>query len=275
MVVGEKSSKELAFLHDLFIAPDWDERFAVLIDEHLEIPKDGNALYIAAGTGGHAIAIQERAGEKLNLLCVDENDESLVLAQAKATTLKAETRFLHAPLEQLPLPDDHFDLVIGNGSLVARERIRKMFAEMVRVAAPGGMVVLALPTISSFGEFFSIYWEALYNTGLLDWESDLENLITELPTISDAEQMSEDVGLEGIRSWTRTEEFVFESGERFLGAPLILDFLIRDWLRSVPESSQPQVVEEISRLINDERHEGEFVLSLKATVITGRKAVSH
>ena len=61
--INKKSDKELAFLQDLFIAPDWGERFAELIDEHVKLPDEGKALYAAAGTGGHAIALQERAGK--------------------------------------------------------------------------------------------------------------------------------------------------------------------------------------------------------------------
>src|SRR6185369_472505 len=59
----QKTDKELAFLHDLFIAPDWGERFAELIDQHVTIPKKGKVLYVAVGTGGHAIALHERAGK--------------------------------------------------------------------------------------------------------------------------------------------------------------------------------------------------------------------
>jgi hypothetical protein len=146
---------------------------------------------------------------------------------------------------------------------------------MVRVARPGGSVALTLPTASSFGEFFSIYWEALHNTGLLDLEPDVEHLITELPTVSNVEQMAEDEGLEGVTSWTRLEEFDYESGEQFLEAPLISDFLIQDWLASVPESLRLQVSHELSRLINEERHEAEFALSMKATLVFGRKTHTH
>ena len=56
--ISNKSDKELAFLQDLFIAPDWGERFAELIDEHVKLPDEGKALYVAAGTGGHALALQ-------------------------------------------------------------------------------------------------------------------------------------------------------------------------------------------------------------------------
>jgi ubiquinone/menaquinone biosynthesis C-methylase UbiE len=90
---NRKSDKELAFLHDLFIAPDWGERFSELIDEHVKLPAEGEALYIAAGTGGHALALHERAGEKLELLCVDENPECMELARAKATATNDKVIF--------------------------------------------------------------------------------------------------------------------------------------------------------------------------------------
>jgi ubiquinone/menaquinone biosynthesis C-methylase UbiE len=272
---NRKSDKELAFLQDLFIAPDWGERFAELIDEHVKVPSEGKALYVEAGTGGHAMAIQERAGDKLELLCVDENPECLELARAKATATNEQLGFDSARVDNLALPDNRFDLVIGNASLVSRQIVRKMFSEMVRVAAPSATIALALPTYSSFGEFFSIYWEALYNNGLLDHEPNVEQLITELPTVSDIEQLADDEGLTDVESWTRIEEFDFDSGEQFLSTPLVSEFLMHQWLALVPDDRRAGLFSEISRLINEERHEAEFALSVKATLIVGQKAHSH
>ncbi|HWF87248.1 MAG TPA: methyltransferase domain-containing protein [Pyrinomonadaceae bacterium] len=275
MTNNRKSEKELAFLQDLFIAPDWGERFAELIDEHVELPKEGEALYVAAGTGGHAMAIHERAGEKLKLLCVDENPECTELARAKATATNDKITFGTTQLDNLDLEDNRFDLVIGNASLVPRQRVRKMFSEIVRVAAPGATIAMTLPTASSFGEFFSIYWEALHNRGLIDHESDVEQLITELPTVSDIEQLAADEGLRDVDSFTRIEEFDFESGEQFLSFPLVSEFLMQEWLALVPEDKRAELFGEISRLINEERHEAEFALSVKATLVVGQKAHSH
>ena len=153
-VSANKSAKEIAFLQDLFVAPDWGERFAELIDEHVPLPEKGNALYLAVGTGSHALALQERAGAGLKFLCIDENEECLELARAKATALKEPAEFRQGTLEPLQLTTDQFDLVLGDGSLVATERVPAVFSEMVRVAMPGGTVALSLPTSSSFGEFF-------------------------------------------------------------------------------------------------------------------------
>jgi len=275
VTTNRKSDKEVAFLQDLFIAPDWGERFAELIDEHVKLPKEGEALYVGAGTGGHAMALHERAGDKLELLCVDENPECTELARAKASATNEKLSFSTTPFDHLDLEDNRFELVIGNASLVSRQRVRKMLSEIVRVGAPGGTIALTLPTASSFGEFFSIYWEALHNNGLIDYESDVEQLITELPTVSDIEQLAENEGLTDVESFTRIEEFDFESGEQFLSSPLVAEFLMQGWLALVPEDKRAELFSEISRLINEERHEAEFALSVKATLVVGQKAPSH
>ena len=272
---NRKSDKELAFLHDLFVAPDWGERFAELIDEHVTLPNEGEALYVAAGTGGHAMTLQERAGEKLALLCVDENAENLELARAKASATNENLTFAMAQPDALNLKDNRFDLVIGNASLVSRQRVGKMFSELVRVAAPGATIAFALTTASSFGEFFSIYWEALHNSGLIDHEGDVEQLITQLPTVSEVEQMADDEGLKDVESWTRIEEFDFESGDQFLTSPLVSEFLMHEWLALVPDDRKAELFSEISRLINEERHEAAFALSVKATLVIGKKTHSH
>lgn len=269
---AEKSEKELAFLQDLFVASDWGERFAELIDEHIKLPKKGRALYVAAGTGGHAMALQERAGDRLSLVCVDESEECLELARAKAMAVGAETEFSRTQLEALGYEDEQFDLVIGEGSLVAPERLPEMLAEMIRVAAPDGTVALSFTSASSFGEFFSVYWEALQTLGIEHHEHDVESLIKELPTIAEVEAWAAREGLDRVESWTRVEEFNYGSGEEFLNSPLITDFLLRMWLADVPdEETQARITQEIARAIDEDRRDLDFTLSVKATLVVGRK----
>lgn len=270
-----KTNKEIAYLHELFVATDWGERVAELIDEQVQLPKKGKALYVASGTGGHAIALSERAAEALKFVCIDENEETLELARAKAASLKLSTEFRDGKVDDLEFEDNQFNLVIGDGSLIHSERVPRMIAEMARVAAPGAIAALVLPSFASFGEFFSVYWEALHNLGLADHESDVENLITVLPSVSALEEMAEHAGLENVNSVTRIEEFDYESAEEFLGAPLISDFLMKIWLETLPPDSYERVVKEIGRLISEEHREGKFLLSVKSTLVRGNKALSQ
>ncbi|HYN84147.1 MAG TPA: class I SAM-dependent methyltransferase [Pyrinomonadaceae bacterium] len=270
-----RTEKELAYLHDLYVAPDWGERFAELVDEHVTLPKRGRALYVAAGTGGHALALKERAGQDFSLVCVDESEERLELARAKADAVKASvgTEFRRAQLEELPFADGEFDLVVGDASLVAPERLPEMLGEMVRVAAQGGRVALNVTTASSFGEFFSVYWEALANTGFVEQATAVGALIDALPTVSDVERLAAAEPLDDVKSWTAKEEFDFASGGEFLSAPLVREFLLSGWLDGLPGAgAREQVLAEVERIIDEERQDMEFALSIKATLVVGSKS---
>jgi ubiquinone/menaquinone biosynthesis C-methylase UbiE len=266
-----KSPKELAFLYDLYIGTDWAERFAALVDEHVQLPKEGLALYVACGTGGHALALDGRE-EELKLTCVDQNPECLEIAQAKAVALHQDAEFVQEDPQALSFANDRFDLVLGDASLAPPTKLRAMWAEMIRVAKPEANVAVWFPTATSFGEVFSIYWEAMIRAGLGDHSAAVENLISELPTVANAERWADELGLESVMTTTVVEEFEYDSGENFLGAPLITEFLLPNWFQRVPAGDQDRVLEELTKLIDEERHEAEFILTLKATLIVGKKS---
>ena len=273
-MVSDKTEKELAFLYDLYVATDWGERFAGLVDEHVKLPERGRALYVAAGTGGHALALKERGEEGFTLVGVDESEERVEIARAKAAAINAIGRvdFHSAQLESLAFEDDQFGLVIGDASLVAPERLPEILAEMVRITASGGTIALSVITASSFGEFFSIYWEALINAELMEQGGIVETLINELPIVSDVENLAKREALDEVQSWMRVEEFNFASGEEFLSAPLVRDFLSQRWLEPLPdEAARVNVLREVERIVDEERQGGDFTLSIKATLIVGRK----
>jgi hypothetical protein len=75
-----------------------------------------------------------------------------------------------------------------------------------------------------------------------------------------------------VSSWTRSEEFTFASAEEFLNAPLISDFLMNNWMNGIDDASDRQNVRrEIERLVDEERSGADFILTVKATLVAGRK----
>jgi ubiquinone/menaquinone biosynthesis C-methylase UbiE len=267
------NEKELAFRYDLFITPDWRDRFDTLVNESVAIPAEGRVLDVNCGTGAHSIELAEGMRGKGEVVGIDSSAERIELARAKALAKKLDNvTFQQGMATGLPFSDYGFDTVIGDASMLAAGEIEDVLTEMVRVAEPEGRVVLKLTTRGSFEEFLSIFWEALLSAELIDevWTA-LDQLMNGRRTISDAELMAQQVGLRKVVSFTTKEEFSFETGEEFFTAPLIEDFILEDWIAIVPESRRDEVREHVVSIIDRERHGGPFEISIKATVVTGKK----
>lgn len=267
------NERERAFRYDLFITPDWRDRFDTLVNESVDIPAEGRVLDVNCGTGAHTIELAEHLRGKGEVVGVDPSAERIELARAKALARKLDNlTFQQGSDTRLPLSDLGFDFVIGDASMLAANDIEDVLSEMVRLAKPQGRVVLKLTTRGSFDEFFSIFWEALLSAELMDevW-TPLEQMMNERRTISDAEVAAKQAGLRKVVSFTSMEEFSFENGESFLTSPLIEDFFLDDWMAIVPESRRSEVRERIVSIIERERHGAPFEISIKATVVAGTK----
>jgi ubiquinone/menaquinone biosynthesis C-methylase UbiE len=268
-----RDAKEIAYLYDLYVAPTWREAFDQMVDDEIELPKEGKFLDAGCGAGAYAIDMAIRGGPKTEVIGIDPSPEKLVLARGKAEVKKLDrVEFRQGLLQSLEFPDQEFDLVIGDASMSAPSEICPALAELGRVAKKGATVVLKLTTRGSFDEFFSIYWESLYNLGLLDYTPQLEALITERLTVSDAEDMALDSGLKDVRSVTIKERFDYKDGKEFFESPLIETFFLNDWLAILPdEETREQVRQQLIKIIDEERRQMDFDVSIKATLIIGQK----
>jgi ubiquinone/menaquinone biosynthesis C-methylase UbiE len=268
-----RNAKELAYLYDLYIVPGWREAFDQIVDDEIELPKEGKFLDAECGTGGYAIDLSVRGGPKTEVVGVDQSAERLALGRGKAEVGKVNrVTFQQASPGALDFADGEFDLVIGDASMLPPSEIGAALAELLRVAKKGAPVALKLTTRGSFDEFFSIYWEALYNLEMLEYVPQLEGLITERLTVSDAEEMAIGLGMENVRSVTRKERFDYGDGKDFFEAPLIGAFFLDDWFAMLPDDEARQRVRrQLVKIINEERHAMDFDVSIKATLIIGRK----
>jgi hypothetical protein len=142
----------------------------------------------------------------------------------------------------------------------------------MRVSKKGATVVLKLTTRGSFDEFFSIYWEALYNLGLTKYTPKLEALISGQLTVTDVENLATNMGLQQVESVTRKERFDYTDAQTFFEAPLIKMFFLNDWLMLLPDQNTRHLFqEEAAAIIDRERHGMDFDVSIKATLVMGRK----
>lgn len=267
----DKSAKELAYLHDLYVATDWTERFAQLVDENIKLPVDGQFLYVEAGTGNHLIELREKLNEKVEMFSTESDDERLNITKAKAAALNAAIHFQNSFPHQLNFPNAAFGTVICDGSFLETPRLLAVWREIFRVLETGGNAAFVLPTAGSFGEFFSVYWEALHALGMEEIGAEVETLIKNLPTVSDVEDVATNAGFSNVETNTSKEVFEFETGDEFLRSPLISDFLYPTWTGFVPEEKQVKLLRALEKVINESSDKLSFRLSVKMTLVTATK----
>ncbi len=261
-----KTQKELAFLRDLYIQDEWTRRFTDLVDKHMDLRDSENMLYINAGTGGHALAINERFGEKTDIFASCEDDDMLVIARDKAAAIASDVDFSTIRFE-----DDAFDAVLADATFVRPADLESFIENTLRVSRTGGDIAIFLPTAGSYGEVFSLMWEVLFNEDLADHGAAVEKLVAELPTVSYIEEIAKREGLVNINTQSSVEVFEYENGGEFIASPLVDDFLMPIWLEMLDDEEKERAVKQLAQLIDAEDGTLSFRFSVKATLLTGEK----
>ena len=262
-----KTQKELAFLRDLYISSDWTRRFTDLIDKHFDFADGENLLYINAGTGEHAFALRDRLEEKVGIFATCDDEDTLHIARDKAAAIKSDVDF-----SMIRFEDDSFDTVLVDASFARPAEYETRVDDAIRVAKSGANIGVLSVTAGSFGEIFSLLWEVLFNEDLGDHGRTAEEMIAELPSVTRVEEIAADAGLVNLKTYVATEAFEYDDGATFVSSPLVSDFLLPVWLRTLNEDEQERVKQKLSELIDSEDGSLSFRFSVKATLLTGEKA---
>ena len=129
------------------------------------VPPAGDApiLDLCTGTGDLALAYDRAAAGKAPIFGADFCPEMLSRAIAKAERRGAaeRIRFVEADAQQLPFPDDYFQIATVAFGLRNVTDTERGIAEMVRVTRPGGKVAIlefSQPRHWLFGRLYRTYF---------------------------------------------------------------------------------------------------------------------
>jgi ubiquinone/menaquinone biosynthesis C-methylase UbiE len=107
-----------------------------IVREILDGLPRGVALDAACGTGRHSASLAS-----LGHTVIGVDSSAAMLRRARAKVPGGE--FHEADLHDLPLPDDHVDLVVCGLALIHVPALQPVLAEFVRVLRPGGNLVIS------------------------------------------------------------------------------------------------------------------------------------
>lgn len=250
-------------MHGLTIEPEWTQRFTTIFDETVKIKKIETLTYINAGAGNHAIEMDEKLGNKIEIFPVCETKELQKVATIKAEATKSKLDFS----TKLPLAES--DFVLADASLVEPSELNDFLKTAVSNSSKS--VVFFLPTAGSFGEVFSYMWEVLHELEMLDKSVEIEKLINKLPTVSHVEEMFKDLDIKKIETTTKNEGFEFENGTEFIESLLVQFFLMPNWFGFLNDEELEQVKKKLVEKIDEDCDGMSFRFTVKATVMGGKR----
>ncbi len=270
--MSDLDNRARAFVHDLAIAPLWCECFDRLLTETVTLPDSGRILLIECGTGGLAIELAHRLRETGTVTASESDPARLQIARDKRQVAKLDNLRLMETRHLAEDPvEDGYDLVVGDASLLAADALDPMLALLREQVGEDGQVAAYVVARGSFDEFFSIFWEALYECGLAETlAAPLETMLRIHPTQADLSAQAAAAGLHGVNITVEKETFKFDSGQEFLESPLIAEYWLDRWLAIVPPAYLDAVKDSLRNLIDRDRGDYPFEVSLRAALLTGR-----
>lgn len=133
----------------------------------IDIPKNGQILDVAAGTGDWTIALAKELGEKGHVTGFDLSPEMLAVAREKVREAGVSfwVTLTQGNAMELPYEDDTFDLVTIGFGLRNLPDTEQGMQELYRVLKPGGQLVV-LETSQPDNPVIKPFWK-MYFKGVM------------------------------------------------------------------------------------------------------------
>jgi SAM-dependent methyltransferase len=276
------------------IFPVWNGRFEKLVKDGLPQPLTGAVLELGCGTGTLTAELLRRHQKAGRIVSIDPSaalvDEARMRLGDSITGRLSGKVFLRVQDRRgkLPFAEETFDLVIAHpgpaDTRLGSVEWETQLIELVRVLAPGGLLLVTRPLRDSFGELLDLLDEVLLR---LEDEPRRQRLRAHRNAQPDGPALAaaaERTGLIDVQVNVDRWELLFRSGRELFYAPVIEQGPLPVWKAIVappngddggtPEQRQQQVqaVFSVLKETMDTYTAGQaFALTVAGARLSGRK----
>lgn len=251
----------------------WTEPVFDACDEALPTTPGATVLIAEARCGMVAIELAERLGEQCRVMALDSHGPMLDLARKRAEGAAGEERiyFVNQRVNNLSYADGVFEAGICLDGLYTGRQAMEGVAELVRVTADDGTVVVAAPLSSSFAEYYDLLDEAFRAHKLDDVVPRIDSLRQTLISPGQLAGAARNTDLDDFSIEKLSWELSFEDGHDFLHSPLIRQSVFPHWIGMVRSSDREPVLRYVSDAIDTYWHGGPFTTVIEAGLLVGEK----
>ncbi|MEQ9072904.1 MAG: methyltransferase domain-containing protein [Sandaracinaceae bacterium] len=223
-------SREDAAVYDAHVVPRYSTLFGRLLLQEIPERERLQVLDVGCGSGYPALEVMRRLGEGGRVIAVDPDPTLIDLARRRALDATGRRIFFKTEgAEQLSFGDEVFDVVTGNLALSSFQQPERALAELVRVLASGGRLVLTQALEGTFEEVLDMFREVALKRGEDALVSRVDRIAGRYPAPSTLRAIVESAGFEDVT--VRTEDFhlPFESASQVLTDPALRLIAVPEW----------------------------------------------
>lgn len=277
---GRKSSQELplpmsaqdAAVYEAHVVPRFSALFGRLLLSEVPDGERLQVLDVGCGTGYPSLEILKRLGPSGRVIAIDPDPALVDVARRRALEHAGRRIFFKVDAgETLSFGDQVFDLVVGNLALGVLGRPEAALAEMRRVLAPGGRLVLTHALDGTFEEVLDMFRELALKRDDAALGKRVDRIAGRYPEATALEALVQSAGFADVR--VREEEFQLPLGSanelasdpalRFVGLPEWR------WIAGF-ERDGAQILEQAMRALDTYFGGGPLTLRVHAGVVVGR-----
>jgi arsenite methyltransferase len=233
--------------------PIWSAPFGLSLLENIPYKSNQTVLDIGSGTGFPGIEVAQRLGKGSTVYCLDPWKEALVRLELKLKTAKIENVIVTCGVaEEMPFPNDFFDLIISNNGLNNVNDINRVASECKRTSKPSANLIFTFNLSGTMIEFYEQFELLLQSRNMnLEIEKLKNHIRSKRPAI---EEM---IGHFTENSFVLTDciekQFYmsYSDGSAFLNHFFIKAAFLDSWEEIVPEDIRKDFFKELEAILNE------------------------
>jgi len=251
-----------AAIFETFVVPRYLSLFGELALESIAETEGAHVVHLGCRTGypDRGIALRLPGAR---IWGFDESPAAVELARVKAATMRdmmAEYRVS----DEFPtdLPDASMSHAISIHPLAAPDERQKLIAEMARVLAPGGQLVIALPLRGSFGEVADLLRECALKQDSAALSAAVERAMGQRPTVEGLSGEIEEAGFHDVDVTLRPAGVDFPNGRAFVEDPITRLLLMPEFRKNLDTEDVSKPFNYVRDAIDKYWSDGDFELSI-------------
>jgi len=252
----------------------WSAPFGLHLLDAIRIKQKSNVLDLGCGTGFPLTEIAARLGNTSKVYGLDPWMRALERAGSKLRIngLK-NTMVISGYAEQMPFPDDSFDLIVSNNGINNVRDMKLSVQECYRVSKIGGQLVFTLNLEKTMIEFYSVFQRILKENRLNEALPRVkQHIYDKRRPLSEIKTLLRDTGFHITEIVEDAFKFRFADGSAMFNHPMIRNWFLGSWKKIVESADIEKIFDQVETELNRQvEKDGEIDLTVPYVTIDCEK----